>query len=96
MATASAWKNFRLAFSRSVGTCLSAASNRSVATFGTAPFGRFGIGNDPNVIVSELALPVTPELLVLDMADSVVDPPESPGVCVSAVLFVRYLRDRAI
>lgn len=96
MATASAWKNFRLAFSRSVGTCLSAASNRSVATFGTAPFGMFGIGNDPNVIVSVLALPVAPELPVLEVADSVVGPPESPAVGESVVLLVRYLRDLAI
>ena len=36
--TASAWKNFRLAFTLSVGTCLSAASSRSVAT--AAPLGR--------------------------------------------------------
>jgi len=64
MTTASAWKNFRLAFSLSVGTCLSAASNKSVA-----PFGRFGI---PNVMLSEPALLVTPETPVLDAGDTLI------------------------
>lgn len=46
MATARTWKNFRRAFTLRVGTCLSAASRKSVAT--VAPlascgrFGRFG------------------------------------------------------
>ena len=38
--TASAWKNFRLALRLNVGTCLSAASSRSVATL--APFAKRG------------------------------------------------------
>lgn len=43
MTTASAWKNLRRAFRLSVGTCLFAASNQSVATFDMfVPFGRFG------------------------------------------------------
>ena len=43
MTTASAWKNLRRAFTLSVGTCLSAASSRSVATFEKfAPLGRSG------------------------------------------------------
>jgi len=41
--TAKPWKNFLRAFKLSVGTCLSAASKRSVATFVIfAPLGRFG------------------------------------------------------
>lgn len=40
--TANAWKNLRRAFTLSVGTCLSAASSQSIATFDMfAPLGRF-------------------------------------------------------
>ena len=43
IATARAWKNFRLALRPRVGTCLSAASRKSVARRDTlAPFGKFG------------------------------------------------------
>ena len=42
MATTSPWKNLRRAFRPRVGTCLSAASSKSVATRDTsAPSGRF-------------------------------------------------------
>ena len=49
MTTASAWKYLRLAFTLSVGTRLSAASNQSVAVTPTPfpIFGRLGKGGKP-------------------------------------------------
>jgi len=57
MTTASPWKNFLLAFTLSVGTCLSAASSRSAATFATlTPLGRFGrLGRFGNATPKALA-----------------------------------------
>src|ERR1700742_4336680 len=57
MITASPWKNLRRAFKPKVGTCLSAASRRSVAT--CVPFGRFGrAGRVGNVIPKVTPTPV--------------------------------------
>lgn len=94
--TASAWKNLRRAFKPRVGTCLSAASNKSVATFDTfavpfVRFGRFGkfekvIERDDGVVGAVLSWSATVE--------GVSSVPDKFGFS-PAPFRGRYLRDRA-
>lgn len=100
MTTARPWKNLRRAFNPSVGTCLSAASSKSVATVDICvPFGKLGIlGNDVGKVIpsgpadvsakgdTPFALPPSPD--GVDVTVSVELLLEFPvGISITGVLF---------
>jgi len=89
MTTASPWKNFLRAFTLSVGTCLSAASNKSVATCATlTPLGRFGrFGNvTPKAFAEDCAAG-----LGLSLVCEVLESCETDAIIIYSVVAVRGL-----
>lgn len=86
IATANPWKNFRRALTPSVGTCLSAASNRSVAT--CVPLGRLGKEMPSPADIGACGTPSVPLWLCVAATGTTMFSP----TCIE-VLRGRYFRD---